>query len=120
MPKRSSDANASSQRATNNSRKRVKKEEAVSQVNLLEDIGESTTPTTQDAHFYFRDGNVTLRVHHVIFKVHITLLEAHSEDFCNRFNLYSESEGTCDEDAIIIPEVQPSQFRNLLKIIYCL
>ncbi|KAG8679529.1 hypothetical protein FRC11_003612, partial [Ceratobasidium sp. 423] len=51
---------------------------------------------------------------------------AHSEDFCNEFNLCPgsddslTSEGTCDEDAIFIPDIQPSQFRYLMRIIYCL
>ncbi|CAE6470814.1 unnamed protein product [Rhizoctonia solani] len=130
-PKRSSNANGSSKRTgATGSRKRVKKEEVDDTSNdTVPNPGnaqKNRTPATRDTVYYFEDGSVTLRLRDIVFKVHTSLLKAHSEEFCNKFNLCPDpdaslaSEGTCDEDAIIIPDVQPSQFRNLMKIIYCL
>ncbi|KAG8736096.1 hypothetical protein FRC11_002860 [Ceratobasidium sp. 423] len=71
MPKRSSNANASSQRAGRAStRKRVKKEESDDNSNNFSNATENdTTPVTHDPNYYFEDGSVTLRIRHILFKV---------------------------------------------------
>ncbi|KAH7334245.1 hypothetical protein B0J17DRAFT_720660 [Rhizoctonia solani] len=111
-PKRSSNANGSSKRTgATGSRKRAKKEETddTSVPNPSGNAKINRTPATRDATYYFEDGSVTLRVRNIVFKVHKSLLKAHSEEFCNKFNLLPNPndslarEGTCDEDAIIIP-----------------
>ncbi|CAE6493724.1 unnamed protein product, partial [Rhizoctonia solani] len=85
-----------------------------------------STPFIRDPRYYFEDGNVILRVREVLFKVHASLLRAHSEDFFNKLRPSLQSEeptahrGVRDEDNIIINDIQPSQFRNLMKVIYCL
>ncbi|EUC55498.1 BTB/POZ domain protein, partial [Rhizoctonia solani AG-3 Rhs1AP] len=115
MPKRSSNANGAKKTGTG-TRKRAKKEQTES----------NPIPTIRDSKYYFEDGSVTIRARDVVFKVHASLLKAHSEDFCNNYNLCTNRDdslvfgGTCDEDAIVTPDIEPSQFRNLMKVIYCL
>ncbi|KDN36870.1 hypothetical protein RSAG8_10568, partial [Rhizoctonia solani AG-8 WAC10335] len=150
MPKRSSNASVSSQiSVTTRSQKRLKVDETEVnppnpaeeakgepeeipeenlednlEENVEEDLEDTVVPIKRDPEYYFEDGNVTLRVRHVIFKVHSSLFKAHSEDFFNKLNPPLDGStvagGTCDEDAIVIPDIQPSQLRNLMKIIYCL
>ncbi|CAE6416837.1 unnamed protein product [Rhizoctonia solani] len=85
---------------------------------------EEGEPIIRDPKYYFDDGNLVLCVKHVLFKIHASLFKAHSEDFFNRLNPQAhgstEPGGTCDEDAIIISDVQPSRLRNLMRVIYCL
>ncbi|CAE6501533.1 unnamed protein product [Rhizoctonia solani] len=130
MPKRSTNGNASQQAGTAGSRKRAKKDEPGDNSNTPSSapatVQKNTIPGVRDSNYYFEDGSVTVCVRHILSKVvHGSLLKAHSEDFCQKFDLCPQpggfpAGGTCDEDAITIPEVQPSQFRHLMKIIYCL
>ncbi|KAL5639341.1 hypothetical protein ACGC1H_006749 [Rhizoctonia solani] len=130
MPKRSSNASGSTQRSvTNNSKKRVKLDETNASppnalVNTKQNTGKNTeVALTRDPKYYFEDGSVTFRVCQILFKVHTSLIMAHSEHFFNRPNFAggpAVPRGTSDEDAIVIPDIQPSQFRNLLKVVYCL
>ncbi|KAH7334244.1 hypothetical protein B0J17DRAFT_720659 [Rhizoctonia solani] len=92
-----------------------------------EDVeGDATVLAVRDLKYSFEDGNVTFRVRRALFKVHASLLKVHSEDFFGKINpaLLSDCStlpgGTCNENAIDIPDIQPSQLRNLLRIIYCL
>ncbi|KAG8727774.1 hypothetical protein FRC11_012474 [Ceratobasidium sp. 423] len=123
MPKRSSNANVSSQRSVaTRSRKRTKIEET--DANSI--ANKSATDLIHDPKYYFEDGSVTFCVRKVLFKVHASLLKAHSENFFKELNLSPQTSdskapgGTCDENAIAIPDIQPSQFRHLMKLIYCL
>ncbi|CAE6432877.1 hypothetical protein ACGC1H_006750 [Rhizoctonia solani] len=154
MPKRSSSASVASQRSvTTRSQKRAKLDETEAnsiptpaeetkepeenheenreenhESNHEEDTEENgnTVSIIRDPKYYFEDGNVTLRVHQVLFKVHSSLFKAHSEDFLTKLNPSFQVDGstvaggTSDEDAIIIPDTQPSQLRNLMKVVYCL
>ncbi|KEP49543.1 hypothetical protein V565_098380 [Rhizoctonia solani 123E] len=150
MPKRSSSASTASQRsATARSHKRAKigeteansiptpaepeeNREEICEENhepiLKEDAKKNGNKVTiiRDPMYYFEDGNLTLRVCQVLFKVHSSLLKAHSEHFLIKLNPSSQVDGrtvpggTSDEDAIIVPDTQPSQLRQLMKVIYCL
>ncbi|CAE7066095.1 unnamed protein product [Rhizoctonia solani] len=132
MPKRASTASAPRRGSTTaRSRKRTKvneikedspkpEEEIKEEPNKDADksLEEDTEVLTCDPKYYFEDGNVTLRVHTTLFKVHASLLKAHSEEFFDKLNpLRAPRDGTTD---IIVPDVQPSRFRNLMKLIYCL
>ncbi|CAE6458609.1 unnamed protein product [Rhizoctonia solani] len=138
MPKRSSDASASSQTSVKtHAQKRTKVDEcgASALPNTLEDVKEdaeeevgendAVQPVIHDPKYYFEDGSVTFRVRQVLFKVHTSLLKAHSEDFFKQISVPAPGDsktpgGTSDEDAIVIPDIQPSQFRHLMKLVYCL
>ncbi|CUA70824.1 hypothetical protein RSOLAG22IIIB_09163 [Rhizoctonia solani] len=77
----------------------------------------------RDPDYYFEDGSIILLLEDVLFKVHATLLKSQSQVFEDMFampagNVSSRTEGTSDQDPVIIPQVKPSQFRNLLKMLY--
>ncbi|EUC55497.1 BTB/POZ domain protein [Rhizoctonia solani AG-3 Rhs1AP] len=147
MPKRSGSTSTASQRSeTTRSHKRAKVDETeanstptpeepeenheeICEENhkpiLKEDAKKNGKKVTiiRDPMYYFEDGNLTLRVGQVLFKVHSSLLKAHSEHFLIKLNPSSQVDvpgGTSDEDAIIVPDTQPSQLRQLMKVIYCL
>ncbi|CAE6535437.1 unnamed protein product [Rhizoctonia solani] len=78
-----------------------------------------------DSKYYFDDGNLTFSFSQILFKVHRSLLTAQSEDFFSQLDSVipggsTATRGASDEDAIVIPNIQPSQFRSLMKVIYCL
>ncbi|CAE6484606.1 unnamed protein product [Rhizoctonia solani] len=130
MPKRSSNASGSTQKSIAvSSQKRAKLDETYASlpnalVNTEQNPGKNAeVALTRDPKYYFEDGSVTFRVCQILFKVHMSLIKAHSEHFFNRPDLAggpTALRGTSDEDAIVIPDIQPSQFRNLLKVVYCL
>ncbi|KAL5639356.1 hypothetical protein ACGC1H_006758 [Rhizoctonia solani] len=77
----------------------------------------------KDPDYYFEDGSVVLLVQDVLFKIHASLLKAQSQVFQDMFtmpvgNAANSIEGISDQDPIVIPQVKPHQFRNLLKMIY--
>ncbi|KAJ1301755.1 hypothetical protein OPQ81_008984 [Rhizoctonia solani] len=90
---------------------------------------------SRDEHYYFQDGNVILLVGNILFRLHTSLLSRESEMFRNMFSKpvrvgssmsldgLSETskkgkEGGCDENPIIMPQLQPQPFRNFLLPIY--
>lgn len=81
--------------------------------------------TSRDQDYYFEDGSIILRVGDILFKVQGSLLKAHSEVFKDMFAMPLGTgndkpiEGSCDEHPVVIPGVEPSQFRNLMKMFYC-
>ncbi|CAE6391715.1 unnamed protein product [Rhizoctonia solani] len=86
---------------------------------------EAITPerAPKDPDYYFEDGSVVLLVQDVLFKIHVSLLKAQSQVFQDMFtmpvgNAANSIEGTSDQHPIVIPQVKPSQFRNLLRMIY--
>ncbi|CAE6470823.1 unnamed protein product [Rhizoctonia solani] len=142
MPKRSSNESTASQRRAStrfNKRAKVDQTDTGSTLNTPVDVEEDIEKDTEenleesttvlvvhDSKYYFEDGNVIIRVCQILFKVHSSLLKAHSEDIFNIINPSVQSNhstvpgGTCDENAIDIPDIQPSQFHNLLRVVYCL
>ncbi|CAE6524311.1 unnamed protein product, partial [Rhizoctonia solani] len=162
MPKRSSNESTASQHRAStrfNKRAKVDQTDTGSTLNTPVDVEEDIEKDTEenleesttvlvvhDSKYYFEDGNIIIRVCQILFKVHSSLLKAHSEDIFNIINLSVHSSllkahsedifniidpsvqsdhstvpgGTCDENAIDIPDIQPSQFRNLLRVVYCL
>ncbi|KAG8715710.1 hypothetical protein FRC11_001008 [Ceratobasidium sp. 423] len=89
----------------------------------------------RDEHYYFQDGNVVLLVGNVLFRLHSSLLSRESEMFRNMFSKPTRlassmsldgptevtkkgKEGSCDENPIIMPQLQPQPFRNFLLAIY--
>ncbi|CAE6387105.1 unnamed protein product [Rhizoctonia solani] len=82
-----------------------------------------TVTTSQDSDYYFEDGSVTFRVEETLFKVHASLLKLRPSDFEGRFDVSTEcvgsTRGTCDDTPLVIPDIKSSQFRNLMKVIYC-
>ncbi|CAE6444659.1 unnamed protein product [Rhizoctonia solani] len=89
----------------------------------------------RDEHYYFQDGNVVLLVGNVLFRLHSSLLSRDSDMFRNMFSKPARfpssmsldgstevtkkgKEGSCDENPIIMPQLQPQPFRNFLLAIY--
>ncbi|CAE6474092.1 hypothetical protein ACGC1H_006745 [Rhizoctonia solani] len=81
------------------------------------------TISSRDPDYYFEDGSVTFCIEDVLFKVHATLLKLRPSDFEGRFDTSPEcvnsTRGTCDDIPLDIPNIKASQFRNLMKVIYC-
>ncbi|CUA74784.1 hypothetical protein RSOLAG22IIIB_11473 [Rhizoctonia solani] len=88
-----------------------------------------------DDHYYFQDANAVLLVGNVLFRLHSSLLSRECEVFRDMFSrpVWVSSpmsmdgssempkkgkEGSCDEQPIVIPQVQPQPFRNFLLAIY--
>ncbi|CAE7149223.1 unnamed protein product [Rhizoctonia solani] len=88
----------------------------------------TTTPDNQptysmDPDYYFEDGSVILLVQDVLFKVHASLLKAQSQVFQDMFTMPAGDatiriEGSSNQYPIVIPQVEPSQFRKLMQMIY--
>ncbi|CUA75736.1 hypothetical protein RSOLAG22IIIB_06043 [Rhizoctonia solani] len=89
---------------------------------LSKDEGRLAIPS-RDPEYYYEDGSITFRVEDTLFKVHVTLLKLRPGDFESRLDVPSEcldiTRGTCDEAPIVIPNIKASQFRNLMKVVYC-
>ncbi|KAG8713199.1 hypothetical protein FRC11_012993 [Ceratobasidium sp. 423] len=83
---------------------------------------EVTPNYPRDPQFYFQDGSIVLLVKDVLFKVHATLVKAESQVFEDMFTMpigdNIGAEGTSDQRPIVIPQVEPAQFRNLMKMLY--
>ncbi|CAE6501460.1 unnamed protein product [Rhizoctonia solani] len=78
---------------------------------------------SRDPDYYFEDGSIILLVQDVLFKIHASLLKAQSQVFKDMFAMPSGdaasiTEGSSEQRPIVIPQVKPPQFRNLLKMIY--
>ncbi|CAE6464698.1 unnamed protein product [Rhizoctonia solani] len=93
------------------------------------------TGLSRDDHYYFQDANAVLLVGNVLFRLHSSLLSRECEVFRDMFSrpVWVSSpmsmdgssempkkgkEGSCDEQPIVIPQVQPQPFRNFLLAIY--
>ncbi|CAE6535433.1 unnamed protein product [Rhizoctonia solani] len=138
MPKRSSTASRRSTKTRAQKRAKVNETEESPLTDLPEETKRETSPEEnheedgtdasliRDPMYYFDDGNTTFRVLQVLFKVHSSLLKAHSVEFFSKLNPSQQTNGsnvprgTSDRDAIVIPDIQPSQFRHLMKVVYCL
>ncbi|CAE6375702.1 unnamed protein product [Rhizoctonia solani] len=90
---------------------------------------------SRDEYYYFSDGNVVLLVANVLFRLHSSLLSRECEMFKNMFSRPTRlapsmsldgspemtkkgKEGSCDENPIVVPQLQPQPFRNFLLAIY--
>ncbi|CAE6450894.1 unnamed protein product [Rhizoctonia solani] len=111
-------SNQNTMRAGSNPDLEVKLQESI-----LSDGEGKLTITSRDPDFYFEDGSITFCIEGVLFKVHSTLLKLRPSDFEGRFDTSPEcvnsTRGTCDDIPLHIPNIKASQFRNLMKVIYC-
>ncbi|KAH7334250.1 hypothetical protein B0J17DRAFT_672707 [Rhizoctonia solani] len=84
---------------------------------------EITPNYLRDPQYYFEDGSIVLLVKDVLFKVHASLIKMESQVFENMFAMprgnSAETEGSSDRNPIVISQVEPAQFRNLMKMFYC-
>ncbi|KAH7334262.1 hypothetical protein B0J17DRAFT_672740 [Rhizoctonia solani] len=78
---------------------------------------------SRDSEYYFDDGSIIFCMENTLFKVHASILRLRPSDFEGRFDASPEcvnsTRGTSDETPIVIPNIKASQFRNLMKVIYC-
>ncbi|CAE6432798.1 unnamed protein product [Rhizoctonia solani] len=83
---------------------------------------ESAPNHSRDPDYYFEDGCVILLVEDTLFKIHASLMKAQSQAFVGMLAMPSgdaaNTQGLSEQHPIIIPQVKPPQFRNLLKMIY--
>ncbi|KAG9090960.1 hypothetical protein FRC06_000808 [Ceratobasidium sp. 370] len=80
---------------------------------------------SRDNSYYFPDGNAVFLVGNVLFKLHSSLLMRECEMFENMFTLPKTlvcsggpEEGSCDENPITVPHIEPKPFRNFLLMFY--
>ncbi|CAE6435752.1 unnamed protein product [Rhizoctonia solani] len=89
---------------------------------LSKDENNSLIPS-RDLEYYFDDGSITFCIEDTLFKVHASILRLRPSDFEGRFNASDEcvnsTRGTCNETPMVIPNIKASQFRNLMRVIYC-
>ncbi|KZV89443.1 hypothetical protein EXIGLDRAFT_771791 [Exidia glandulosa HHB12029] len=81
----------------------------------------SSRPPARHASYYFEDGNTVLLVGDVLFRLHRTILSRNSTLFRSMLSLpqgADVTEGTIDEDPIILADYDPHDFELLLDMIY--
>ncbi|QRW11952.1 The BTB (BR-C, ttk and bab)/POZ (Pox virus and Zinc finger) domain [Ceratobasidium sp. AG-Ba] len=72
-------------------------------------------------HNYYSDCGIVLQVENVLFKIDISLLATHSEIFKSMISVPAGPntvEGTSDANPIVLPQVKPDEFRDLLRVFY--
>ncbi|KAG9091798.1 hypothetical protein FS749_016239 [Ceratobasidium sp. UAMH 11750] len=86
----------------------------------VKELSEPLGNMRRDDCYYYEDGNVTVLVENVLFKLHASLLKPISRVLGDVFdNSKTRPEKVSNERAVVIPEVKASEFRNFLKLFYC-
>ncbi|QRV97389.1 The BTB (BR-C, ttk and bab)/POZ (Pox virus and Zinc finger) domain [Ceratobasidium sp. AG-Ba] len=98
-------------------------------MDTIETITKAPALGLRDGNYYFEDGSIVIRVEHILFKIHRSLLASHSELFEGMFQIPvpqdskesdspGEVDGATDKSPVVIPDIKAAQFRNLLLYIY--
>ncbi|KII90658.1 hypothetical protein PLICRDRAFT_39239 [Plicaturopsis crispa FD-325 SS-3] len=84
----------------------------------------SPRPPVRDTKYYMEDGDCTILVENILFKVHRFLLSRDSSAFHDMFGLPGEhdkdAEGSSDENPVTLPGDTADEFRALMFILYAL
>ncbi|EJD46918.1 hypothetical protein AURDEDRAFT_113557 [Auricularia subglabra TFB-10046 SS5] len=81
----------------------------------------SASQPTRHPHYYIDDGNVVLLVGSVLFRLHRSILSRNSAFFRSMLSLPQApetTEGTVDEDPILLGDLSPGDFELLLDMLY--
>jgi len=81
-----------------------------------------TVPPKRHAEFYFPDGNVKLLVENILYNLHRSILERHSEVFLDvvgiRLVQGEDSKGGLGLGTVVVPSMKSADFECFLSILY--